>query len=304
MKQYRNTALRMMSLSGRKKVKAGLTLILMLSLLFCMSLMSIASEDEYEYTIRVYAGAKGTFDDGSEVKVIKAKYGETVNLSTLSVTPNENRYLFSGYRQSGRDNRWAEMPAFEAEKDVDYVVAYSIRGQVVHYTLNFVEYGTGATLMASLTLEGNVGDKPIEAFRYIEGYRPVYRNLTKTLSENEADNVFTFEYVALTAEEAAGGAGADGGAGAGAGAGGAGAGGAGAEAGAGDENGTPQTQNINDLDTPLAGPGRETETSNTQGIEHGSRFLTPILIIICAAVAAVLIVVLIILLAKRRKKKK
>ena len=32
------------------------------------------------------------------------------------------------------------------------------------------------------------------AYHYIEGYQPQAYNLTKTLSKNEAENVFTFVY--------------------------------------------------------------------------------------------------------------
>ena len=241
-------------------------LILLLSLVCVLAFIPLCARaedgsDDYEYTIRVYAGAKGTFEDGSTMKMIHAKYGEVVNLSELSVVPSESRYLFSGYRISGRDNRWAEMPAFLAEHDVDYVAAYAIRGQVVTYTLRFVEYGTGRQLLADMVLEGNAGDKPIEAFRYVEGYRPLYRNITKTLSENEAENVFTFEYVEILAEEA-GGAGA-GGAGAG------GAGGAGGPEGAGGAGGNPEvpeTQEIIDIDVPQATPGGNVPGGQTESV--------------------------------------
>ena len=39
-----------------------------------------------------------------------------------------------------------------------------------------------------------MGDRPVVAFLYIDGYEPQAYNLTKTLSKNEADNIFTFVY--------------------------------------------------------------------------------------------------------------
>ena len=182
-----------------KKILILLLSVICVLLVVPLNTLADDNSDTYEYTIRVFAGDKGAFSDGSAVKTIHARYGEEVNLSDYLVVPTENRYLFNGYRTSGRDNRWAEMPAFTAEKDVDYVAAYVIKGNVVHYTLRFVEYGTGRQLLADMVLEGNAGDKPIEAFRYVEGYRPLYRNITKTLSDNEAENVFVFEYVEIPA---------------------------------------------------------------------------------------------------------
>lgn len=38
------------------------------------------------------------------------------------------------------------------------------------------------------------GSKPVVAYRYIENYVPQALSLTKTLSDNEAENVFTFKY--------------------------------------------------------------------------------------------------------------
>ena len=46
----------------------------------------------------------------------------------------------------------------------------------------------------SQTFYGNVGDKPVVAYRYIENYVPQALALTKTLSKNAAENVFTFTY--------------------------------------------------------------------------------------------------------------
>ena len=283
-------------------------LILLLSLFCVLAILPVSARaednsDTYEYTIRVYAGAKGAFADGSAVKTIHAKYGEVVNLSDYSVVPSENRYLFNGYRISGRDNRWAEMPAFTAEKDVDYVAAYVIKGNVVQYTLRFVEYGTGRQLLDDMVLEGNAGDKPIEAFRYVEGYRPLYRNITKTLSENEAENVFTFEYVEIQVQEG----GEEGGAG-GAGVGGAGAGGAGGGAeGAGGNPEAPETQEIIDIDVPQGTPGGNVPGGQTESVpdvpgpKEGNGAKIGWIIGGVAAVAAVAAALIVILTRKKRK---
>lgn len=98
-------------------------------------------------------------------------------------------------RISGRDNNAAvENSSFEVTGDQEYVVAYGIKGNQVAYTINYQD-ANGNKLADSQTFYGNVGDKPVVAYTYIDGYTPEYRNLTKTLSANAAENVFTFNYL-------------------------------------------------------------------------------------------------------------
>ena len=100
-----------------------------------------------------------------------------------------------GIRISGRDNNAAvENSSFEVTGDQEYVVAYGIKGDQVAYTINYQD-ANGNKLADSQTFYGNVGDKPVVAYTYIDGYTPEYRNLTKTLSANAAENVFTFNYL-------------------------------------------------------------------------------------------------------------
>ena len=99
-----------------------------------------------------------------------------------------------GVRLSGRDNEDAvDSPAFNVTGDADYVVAYGIKGDQVGYTVNYQDEA-GNVLAPSSTFYGNIGDKPVVAYKYIENYVPQALAMTKTLSDNEADNVFTFVY--------------------------------------------------------------------------------------------------------------
>ena len=259
-------------------------LVLMTFFIGGMALKTKAADDAYEYTIRVYSGGEGTFDDGTTEKVITAKYGEIVNLGELRVVPSDDHYLFSGFRLSGRDNRWAEMPAFTVEKDVDYVAAYSIRGPVVKYTLVFMEQGTGKTLLSSITMEGNVGDKPIESFRYIEGYMPLYRNITKTLSENEAENVFTFEYYVRETSSGSGTNGSPNG----------------SSARSSSGSGNLSTRELYDADTQIAGSGAEILQQIRQS--SSNKKSSPVGWIIGGTAGLVVILVIIILLLSRRRR--
>ena len=62
---------------------------------------------------------------------------------------------------------------------------------MVAYTVNYQD-ASGKSLAESQTFYGNIGDKPVVAYRYIENYIPDALALTKTLSDNEVENVFTF----------------------------------------------------------------------------------------------------------------
>ena len=173
--------------------------------------------DGYGYTVTFYPGNHGTFGDAGQVSVdnhasgseYRVAYGEdAVTVSGLAAgdvvsfdaamegavdSGGESKYYVKGIRQGGRDNSTVDTSAFRVEGDRDYVVAYGIRGNMTSYVVNYQDED-GNTLAPSRTYYGNVGDKPVIAFLYIEGYQPQAYNLTKTLSANAAENVFTFVY--------------------------------------------------------------------------------------------------------------
>ena len=172
--------------------------------------------EEYTYTVTFYPGNHGTFAgtggvsvgggnasdvsvgmEGQAIKVRGLKSGDMVSLdaalSGTMVLGEGSRYYVKGIRLSGRDNNTVDASAFRVEGDRDYVVAYGIRGDMVSYVVNYQDEA-GNTLGESRSYYGNVGDKPVVAFLYVEGYEPMAYNLTKTLVSNEAENVFTFVY--------------------------------------------------------------------------------------------------------------
>ena len=213
----------------------------------CMAMPAMAAEDSYDYTIRVFSGAKGTYNGE---QTIPANYGDKISFyPQKNTTVTDEKYYVKGIREAGLDNDEAvEESTITVTEDKDYVIAYGIKGTSVAYTINFQDEA-GNALAESETYYGNVGDKPVIAYLYIEGYQPQAYNLTKTLSENEADNQFTFVYsvnagetttvttttttTTTTTAAAAGTAGAAGTAAGGAAAGGAATGAAGAAGGAG-----------------------------------------------------------------------
>lgn len=175
-----------------------------------------AEKEPYSYTVTLSAGNQGSFVgtdavqvqskeakislDGGKIKITDLKQGDQVALNVLNdgaVQMKENsKYYVRGVRLSGRDNDDAKTTAtaaFTVDCDADYVVAYGVKGDIVSYRINYQD-ANGNAIADSVTYYGNVGDRPMVAYHYIEGYQPQAYNLTKTLSANEAENVFTFVY--------------------------------------------------------------------------------------------------------------
>ena len=168
-----------------------------LALILALTCPALALRDDYTYTIRVYAGAQGTINGKSSVVFTGLRYGErfTFDINTVEVK-NGSKYYVKGIREAGKDNSDMAQLSFAVTQDQDYVVTYGIRGEEVAYYVDYTdEYGN--IIASTVTYYGNVGDKPIVAYYYIEGYQPRYYNLTKTLSSNEEENNFSFIYISF-----------------------------------------------------------------------------------------------------------
>ena len=215
----------------RRRARRMLSLLLA-GVLVCASpalLMTARAEDAVpggdgsNYTVRLYPGAQGSIDAGSIVSVYAGggranyvpemvdgvcvlrglPYGAVVTFHTDEETEGgvvlngsetaDSKYYVRGVRESGQDNSMVGQSAVSVTGDMDYVVAYGIRGDMVAYTIRF-EDENGNELAPALVRHGNIGDKPVVAYQYIEGYRPNAYNLAKTLSDNAEENVFTFTY--------------------------------------------------------------------------------------------------------------
>ena len=197
-----------------RKLKKFLTAMVSASVVLSFSAVPAWAEENYDYTVTFYAGNQGVFS-GTQGLQINSKgdisissqedrisisgitRGDVVSfdINQGAVSLNEeSKYYVQGLRMSGRDNdEQLEEPAFWVTGDEDYVVAYGIRGDMTSYTVNYVDE-SGNELAPSRTYYGNVGDRPVVAYLYMEGYNPEALTLTRTLSANQADNVFTFEY--------------------------------------------------------------------------------------------------------------
>lgn len=189
-----------------------------------------ADDTGYTYQVRLFGGNGGTLGSGaadscvvirdgsreSSVSVLQPegncmvieglRAGDKVNFGSVQdfVTAGSGYYA-RGVRASGRDNSEADAAvAFSVAGDADYVVAYGVAGSMVAYTVNYQDED-GNALAESRTYYGAVGDKPVQAYLYIEGYQPQAYNLTKTLREDPSENVFTFVYTPVSTGAAAAG---------------------------------------------------------------------------------------------------
>lgn len=200
----------------------GICFLVLAFMVMLNGLTVSAAEEEYTYTVRLYAGNQGrllgggvdvssesagiSFTDGYLV-IEGLKYGDTVYIRPQAAAEvTDERYYVRGVRRSGRDNSEAEAPTFRVASDRDYVMAYGIRGNMAAYTVHYVD-GDGRTLMESDTYYGNIGERQYVSSRYIDGYQPRVLNMVKTLSANTEENVFTFEYERIAGPSGGGGGG-------------------------------------------------------------------------------------------------
>lgn len=278
-----------------RKILCSITLAVLAALVVATPALA----DDYTYTVRIFPGNNGTIAGSTEPYVVGTySYGDTVDLPATSIVEPTGKYYVNGYRESGQDGLAAS--TFTIEEDTDFVVSYALRGEMVTARINFAEYGTGDALTATDTgltymeFEGKPGDTFMVPYAYIEGFRPLYRNVTGTLKES--GNEWTLEYAeietaattetttvvveetttaaaagaaAAAAAPAAGGAAAAAPAAEGAAAAAAPAEGAAAAA---TPGAAPATEEILDVDTPLAGPdGTGTNGTGANGTgENGS----------------------------------
>lgn len=167
--------------------------IMMMSLTVFLSL-AYTQVCAYGYKVTLYTGNQGTINSQNEMSINVSK-GQMVSLDLSQIElPQDSKYYVKGIRLSGHDSVDNLDPAtFVVNGDLDYVVVYGVKGNQVAYTIRYVDEN-GKQLSEDSVLYGNVGDKPVVAYKYIDSYIPQAYALTKTLVENEKENVFTFIY--------------------------------------------------------------------------------------------------------------
>lgn len=180
-------------------------------MLLASSVLTCAAAEDYTYTVTFYAGNQGSFsgtaglsvdgaadvaNEGNRIVVSGLEAGTVLSFDDLQGSVNledSGKYYVQGIRESGRDNDEMGPTVIRVSEDTDYVVAYGIRGNMTSYTVSYQD-AEGNELAPGRTYYGNVGDKPVVAYLYMEDYVPRTLGLTKTLSANEAENQFVFIY--------------------------------------------------------------------------------------------------------------
>lgn len=197
-----------------RRLRKLFTSLLLLSVVVMLLSQTAFAVEEYTYTVRVYAGdpkigaltgggvtAKGgsISRSGDCIMVSGLKYGDTVYINAQdAVKAVDERYYVRGVAQAGREESEAAQSTFTVDGNRDFVAAYGIKGDMVAYTVQYVDTA-GNALLDSDTYYGNPGERQYVSSRYVDGYLPQAWNLVKTLSANESENVFTFTYTAAAA---------------------------------------------------------------------------------------------------------
>lgn len=235
-------------------------IIAVLAMAICL-VIGTMSAFAYDYKLTVSGGnsdpevslegkaATITIGEETIVTVTKADGTKT----DAKIIPPTDNHVAVGFKLAGHDNGEILPDTIVAGPDGDYialrnqdldlVVAYALKSDLVKYEIRYQDQG-GNTLLPAETHYGAAGSRQVVSFKHVAGYLPNTYNYIGTLNKGET-TVFTFSYspAAAAGEDTVitiDGGGAAGGGAAG-GAGGAGAGGAGGA-------------NINDGDVPAGQP--------------------------------------------------
>ncbi len=204
-----------------KKMMRAFTALLTVCFLIGSQAMALSAEENqgYAYSLTLSSGS-GSFTEimenavtvngnpaavtwsEHEVIISGLHYGDAVQLNVQTegaVTHTDGRYHVRGYRLSGRDAVVENNEAISVKGDSSYVVAYSVPGNLVAYTIHYTD-DQGNPLAASQTFYGTIGDPISAAMLNIDGYVPTEacQQLVQNarLAAESADNEFTFVYEA------------------------------------------------------------------------------------------------------------
>ena len=187
----------------------ALILGILMTVAFVFSSSNVYAVDEngfydggtaYKYKVTVYSGLEGTYK-GQEKWSVELDAGSDLELDLADVQIKDNKYYPRGFRVTGHDNDEnlnepsgsPRIPITNLDADYSYEVAWGMKGNMVAYTVRYVDED-GKKLRENDTYYGMPGDKPVVAYRYVEGYVPNVYSQAKTLSTDESKNVFTFTY--------------------------------------------------------------------------------------------------------------
>lgn len=158
-----------------------------------------ADDEGYTYTVTIYSGKEGYFDGNKNKHSTKLTVSNgtpiTIDMDKLDLTIiDPDKYYPRGLKRAGHDNDEAyQSYTFKVTKDEAFTVAYGMEGGMVKYTVRYVD-DSGNTLISAKEYYGMPGDKPVVSCKYVEGFIPNALNITKRLTADASQNVFTFTY--------------------------------------------------------------------------------------------------------------
>ena len=205
----------------RKTMKKVILPLILVTVMLLMTVPAYAADPAGTrgYTVTIYTGNRGTINGTGKYVVENVPYGTVLDLSaysemctvqttttvtssgsamsTTSTTAASTAQKFDvkpGARRAGEDNNSAkQLVNAEITGDTDFVLTYYVPGEMKGYTVRYVD-ANGNNVAQPSYGSASVGDKLTVGSKDVDGYTPNAYNLAKTISVNEADNVFTFVY--------------------------------------------------------------------------------------------------------------
>ena len=156
-----------------KKIRISAVLLLVI---FALTWLAGTASAAAQYTVTVSGGLYNEYYSSTST---------SGQVTLPALTPSDDKYYFKGYHVAGQEGDHARV--FTPDKDITLVAYYGIKGKVVPYTIHFLEYGTNRVLHDPITYHGNIGDKPVAPYVYIETYEPQAYNITGTLAASGND---------------------------------------------------------------------------------------------------------------------
>ena len=177
--------------------------LVVLTLAFIMVLGTMTAYG-YSHKLTIYPGNKGSIGDYSKSgQIVEVKDNKiTVDGKDTGYKLKDKKYYVRGIKVAGRDNdlNYQTVNVADYDEDVELVVAYGIKGEMVKYTVQYLD-ASGNELLPSEEYYGMPGDKPAVSCKYVDGYLPQAFAAAKTLTDNEGDNIIKFNYREATPEE-------------------------------------------------------------------------------------------------------
>ena len=162
----------------------------------------------YTYTVTVSPG-NHTIEGLSDTATFTSyAYGSEFNVNdyigkVATETDSEGNkveYRVLGARVAGKDNKYTQA-TFKITGNTDLVLTYvqNDTSNMTSYTVRYVDQDGNKLLDDEFHKDaGIISTSPVIPYKAIDGYIPQAYNLTKTLTENVDENVFTFRYTPST----------------------------------------------------------------------------------------------------------